>query len=209
MRARKNDFLIWIIWIGLLLIIVNTVDIDDSISKTASSTPTTDVYGTRIPHYDREADFGTWTTEGGTCENTRAKVLISQSLMNVKLSNDGCTVVSGKWIDPWSGKVTTDAHSLDIDHLVPLANAWVSGAANWDSQKRTAFANNLDDADMLLAIPSDENRDKSDAGPDEWKPKAKSSWCRYATAWVTIKNKWGLAMKKAEAEAVKSMLSKC
>ncbi len=198
-----------IIWIALLTAINNFTDIpNDEQDARRPSTPTTDVFGAPVHRYDRVADFGTWTTDG-SCENTRAKVLKTQSLISVTYSADGCSVVLGKWIDPWSGKTTTSAKELDIDHLVPLANAWVSGAASWDSEKRIAFANNTDDIDMLNAIPSDENRDKGDSGPDEWKPKRKSSWCRYASAWVTIKAKWGLGMSKAESKAVKSMLSTC
>jgi hypothetical protein len=63
---------------------------------------------------------------------------------------------------------TTNASGFDVDHFVPLAEAWDSGAANWDSATRQAFANDLDFSMSLIAVTASSNRSKSDRDPAEW-----------------------------------------
>ena len=153
--------------------------------------------------------FGNGWAPQGSCQNTRAVVLEHQSTVPVVMSSSGCTGVSGRWVDPWSGVVTTTSHLLDIDHTVPLANAWWSGAWSWSTTERVDFANDLVDADHLDAIPAHENRAKGDEGPDLWKPPLRSSWCRYALAWDRIKVKWHLSATPTEWAALRDMVATC
>lgn len=44
-----------------------------------------------------------------------------------------CRLTGGKWISPYVGITVTFASSLDIDHLVPLAESWQSGAWRWNA----------------------------------------------------------------------------
>ena len=111
-----------------------------------------------------------------------------------------CTVKTGLWTDPWSGRTTTVAHDLQIDHTVPLANAWRSGAWAWTHDQRVAYANDLADPDHLVAIISSENESKGDDGPDAWKPPNRAAWCRYALAWDHIESKWHLTATQAGME---------
>jgi hypothetical protein len=120
-----------------------------------------------------------------------------------------CTVATGQWIDPWSGAITTSARDLDIDHTVPLANAWRSGAWAWTPAQRVAYANDIADLPHLDAILLSENRSKGDDGPEQWRPPSPSAWCAYARAWTQIKARWQLSATPAEWDAVLELASAC
>ncbi|MFE9446667.1 HNH endonuclease family protein [Streptomyces sp. NPDC006602] len=110
------------------------------------------------------------------------------------------------------GDVTfTQARALDIDidHMVPLAESWNSGASAWSAQERTAYANDLDDARALIAISAASNRSKSDQDPATWQPPAEAHRCTYATDWITIKIRWCLTIDPAEQAALTGILDGC
>ena len=159
--------------------------------------------------YDRAADFGAFTEQQG-CEDTRALVLTRRSTAPVTYTTrSDCTVKTGRWTDPWSGVVTTVAHAFQIDHTVPLANAWASGAWSWSHAERVAYANDFTDPDHLVPIAAAENEAKGDDGPDGWRPPLRSAWCRYALAWDHIKAKWHLTATAAEWSAIAQMAATC
>jgi hypothetical protein len=164
------------------------------------------------PHldgYDRDL-FGEWNDVDRDCQDTRAEVLIVESQVPVTFTTiAGCTVATGQWVDPWSGTVTTAASSLDVDHTVPLANAWRSGAWAWTPEQRVAYANDLVDDAHLIAIPAGENRSKGDDGPEGWRPPSAASWCPYARVWTAIKAKWNLTATPAEWLAILELASTC
>jgi hypothetical protein len=160
--------------------------------------------------YNRVADFGEWIDADHDCQNTRAEVLIAESNAPVAFTTTGgCTVKQGKWVDPWSGIATVVAHDFDIDHTVPLANAWRSGAWAWSPARRIAYANDLRDVDHLVAIDASENRAKGDDGPEAWRPRNPSAWCRYALAWDHIKARWHLSATAPEWAALREMTAAC
>jgi hypothetical protein len=120
-----------------------------------------------------------------------------------------CTVRTGRWIDPWSGVVATAARDFQIDHTVPLGNAWRSGAWSWTREQRVAYANDLADPDHLVLIRAPENESKGDDGPEVWRPPDRSSWCRYALDWDHIKATWHLTATRAEWTALQEMSATC
>jgi hypothetical protein len=156
--------------------------------------------------YDRSA-WGDWTTHN--CQDTRAQVLIAESSSPVTLSADGCTVTGGNWLDPYSGLAFTSASDLQIDHVVPVKNAYDSGAWQWDAARMSAYYNDVADAGQLLAVKISENEAKGDSGPEAWKPPLVSDYCAYATDWVQIKARWSLTVTPAEHDALASMLATC
>jgi hypothetical protein len=159
--------------------------------------------------YSRDTDFGGWLDVTG-CQDTRATLLMRTSQTPVTFTSPKkCTVKTGKWTDPWSGAVTTIAHDFQIDHTVPLANAWRSGAWSWTHDQRVAYANDLADKDHLVPILAAENESKSDSGPDEWKPPSPAAWCRYALDWDRIKAKWHLTATPTEWTALQQMAAMC
>ena len=136
-------------------------------------------------------------------------MLIAESSATVTFNANGCTVATGKWVDPWGGYASTLASDFQIDHLVPLADAWRSGAWAWTDQQRQSFAQNLDEPDDLNAMQGSLNASKSDRTPDQWKPPLITSWCRYAMSWTRIKATWGLTVTEAERDALATMLIEC
>ncbi|GAB2918110.1 DUF1524 domain-containing protein [Nonomuraea fastidiosa] len=154
--------------------------------------------------YDRRA-FIHWARVAGECD-AREMVLIRDG-QNVE-TDSLCRAVSGTWVSPYDGGVWTDPQDLDIDHMVPLKQAWVSGAWAWDSAKRKAFANSLDDS-QLWAVTDNVNQSKGDKDPAAWKPPLESFYCEYAKSWIDVKYDWGLSMQLSERDALAEMLATC
>jgi uncharacterized protein DUF1524 len=153
--------------------------------------------------YSREK-FPHWRSTGENCD-VRDSVL-KRDGTKVKLS--GCNVVAGSWKSIYDGKVLDSPTKVDIDHMVPLANAWRSGASAWTTDKRSDFANDLDDP-QLVAVSAGSNRSKGDQDPSTWKPPAKASWCDYAQDWIVVKAHWKLSVTTAEKSALTDMLETC
>ncbi|KAE8450395.1 hypothetical protein EG329_006469 [Mollisiaceae sp. DMI_Dod_QoI] len=149
--------------------------------------------------------FPTWITISGTC-NTRETVLKRDGTDVVV--DAACKATSGTWISPYDGATWTSASDLDIDHLVPLSNAWKSGASAWTTAQRRTFANDLMHP-QLLAVTDRVNESKGDSGPEDWKPSLTSYWCTYAEMWVKVKSVYDLTITSAEKSALTTMLDTC
>lgn len=156
--------------------------------------------------YDRD-DWPHWIDKDGDCQNERAEALIKVSKVAVKFKrNKGCTVTQGQWVDPYSGQTFTQASKLDIDHIVPLKEAHISGGANWTRNQKRTFAN---DPINLIVVSAKENRQKGAKDPAQWLPEAVSFHCEYFDLWVTVKAKYGLKMDSKEETFILSSRSKC
>ena len=158
---------------------------------------------THASTYDRDL-FPTWITISGTCD-TREYV-IKRDGSNV-VTNSACTATSGSWTSPYDNVVTTNPSTFDIDHLVPLSEAWDSGAWAWTTAQRQAFANDTT-RPQLLAVSASSNRSKGDDDPAEWLPQA-SYQCVYARAWVQVKHYYGLSVDSTEKAALSAVLRSC
>ncbi|TDC29296.1 HNH endonuclease [Micromonospora sp. 15K316] len=150
------------------------------------------------------ARFPHWRDTGTNCD-VRDTVL-KRDGENIKLS--GCNVVGGRWESAYDGRTFTDPSDVDIDHVVPLANAWRSGADEWDDTDRGDFANDTN-RPQLIAVSATSNRSKGDQDPSQWKPANRSYWCQYAEDWVTVKHHWRLTVTSAEKTALTDMLEGC
>jgi uncharacterized protein DUF1524 len=153
--------------------------------------------------YSREK-FPHWRSTGSNCD-VRDSVLKRDGS---KVKASGCNVIAGTWTSIYDGKVLDSPTKVDIDHVVPLANAWRSGASAWTTDQREDFANDLDDP-QLVAVSANANRSKGDQDPSTWKPTAAGNWCAYATDWIAVKTHWKLTVTTAEKAALKDMLEKC
>ncbi|WP_246152218.1 HNH endonuclease family protein [Roseospira navarrensis] len=158
--------------------------------------------------YDR-ALYDHWIDADGDCRDTRQEVLIRDSLSPVRLNDRGCRVIAGRWIDPYSGAVFTDPSRLDIDHLVPLAEAHRSGADTWTEGRRRAYANDLSSPLTLVATGASANRSKADGDPLSWLPWPPDRWCAYTAAFVAVKARWGLSQDRLEAWWTDAVLWTC
>lgn len=121
----------------------------------------------------------------------------------------GCKVVSGEWYSYYDGITLTAPGGLDIDHMVPLAEAWDSGAHSWTAQRREAYANDLDADRSLVAVTARSNRSKSDQDPADWQPPLADARCTYATDWVATKLRWQLTADDRERAALTELAAYC
>jgi hypothetical protein len=153
--------------------------------------------------YSRER-FPHWKKAGTNCD-VRDTVLARDGK---KIKLDGCNVTGGEWSSVYDGLQTTDPLKVDVDHMVPLANAWRSGADEWDDDKRSSFANDLT-RPQLFAVSATSNRSKGDQDPSLWKPPNRGYWCQYAQDWITVKSYWKLTVTAAEKVALTDMLGTC
>ena len=154
--------------------------------------------------YSRDK-FPHWIDQGNSC-NTR-EVVLKRDGTNVKTGSD-CYPTSGTWVSPYDGATWTDPSDLDIDHVVPLADAWRTGASSWTQAQRQAYANDLTDP-QLIAVTDNVNQAKGDDSPDQWKPPSTGYWCTYAEMWIAVKHRWNLTVNSAEKSALTDMLDRC
>lgn len=155
--------------------------------------------------FNRET-FGNWLDSDMDGCNTRNEVLLSEAINAPRISNK-CVLSGGKWLSPYDGKYHDRATSLAVDHLVPLAEAWRSGASSWSSEQRQAFANDLDDPRVLNAITSSLNSVKKDKDLKSWLPE--KGKCEYIQAWVAIKARYSLTADEGEMAVIKKYLKSC
>ncbi|MCW3820436.1 HNH endonuclease family protein [Micromonospora sp. DR5-3] len=154
--------------------------------------------------YSRDL-FPHWITISGTC-NTRETVLKRDGTSVV--TDSSCAAVSGRWYSPYDGATWYAASDVDIDHVVPLAEAWRSGASSWTTSKRQSFANDLT-RPQLIAVTDNVNQAKGDQDPSTWQPPLSSYRCTYSKMWITVKYSWGLSLQSSEKSALQSMLNTC
>ncbi|NYH78952.1 hypothetical protein FHR84_002277 [Actinopolyspora biskrensis] len=155
--------------------------------------------------YDRD-EFPHWAkAEGRNC-NVRERVLIREGT-DVDTGRD-CYPTSGEWNSWYDGGTWTDPSDLDIDHIVPLGEAWRSGASEWSTDKREDFANDLD-GPQLVAVTDNVNQSKGDDPPEEWLPPDESVHCGYAAAWTGTKHNWELSVTTEEKKTLRDVLQGC
>jgi hypothetical protein len=154
----------------------------------------------------QRARFRHWTDEDGDGCSTRVEVLLAEADDPATLTGD-CRVVGGRWYSYYDGRSWTDPGRLDIDHLVPLAEAWDSGARSWTPQSRERFANDLGERRSLVAVTGSVNRAKADQDPGSWMPQR--ARCRYLREWVAVKHRWALSVDEAELAALTSLVAGC
>ncbi|KAJ7134606.1 hypothetical protein C8R44DRAFT_770948 [Mycena epipterygia] len=129
---------------------------------------------------------------------SKCAAVLKRDGMNV-VTHTACTATSGNWVSPYDGVATTLASDLDIDHLVPLKEAWLSGARDWTDAQREAYANDLA-RPQLVAITDNLNECKGD----------KASYvCTYIRAWITVKHFYDPTIDTAEKTALTKYIDAC
>jgi hypothetical protein len=158
--------------------------------------------------YSRDL-FPHWIDNNGDCQNTRHEVLAWESTVSPGYDSSGCSVVSGRWWSAYDNQTLTSPGSIDIDHVVALAEAWRSGASGWSTTTRRSFANDLSREETLRAVSSSSNSSKGDKDPSEWLPSYTAFRCQYLVEWVQVKDAWNLSVDDAEYDALYDGLLPC
>jgi hypothetical protein len=156
--------------------------------------------------YSRDR-FPHWRDTGANCD-VRDTVLQRDGERVAPVRVSGCNVVGGRWFSRYDGLTLADPQQVDIDHMVPLANAWRSGAGTWDDKRRGDFANDLT-RPQLKAVSRTSNRAKGDQDPAQWRPPDRAYWCQYAQDWIAVKHFWRLTVTTAEKAALGDMMGAC
>ncbi len=156
--------------------------------------------------YDRKKHFGGWINfaDDGTCLDTRGLVLKRDSKTNVVIGSN-CRVTNGDWLDPYTDKIFMSSSDIQIDHVVPLKNAYMTGAFEWDNKKRCQYANYLGNQFHLLSVNGTENMRKSDRSPSEYMPPNAKYTCEYLKIWLEIKYLWNLRLTPTEIAKIEKI----
>jgi len=160
------------------------------------------------------AQFGPeWADVDRNKCDTRNDIL-KRDLINLvfKEKTNGCTVLSGTLLDPFSGETINfvqgakTSSDVQIDHSVALSNAWQTGAFKLTPEQRKAFAN---DPLNLLAVKGKLNSQKGDGDAATWLPPLKSYRCDYVARQIAVKIKYKLWFTAPEKEAMIRILKTC
>jgi Protein of unknown function (DUF1524) len=156
------------------------------------------------------SEYGDGWALVGDCD--LRNIILKRSLAEIKMSDDGCVVLSGILNDPYTGKIiqfvrgSTTSDDVQIDHVVALSDSWQKGAQGLGYETRVKFAN---DPLNLLAADGTANQDKGDSDAASWLPPNKNFRCQYVARQVAVKSKYGLWVTEAEFAAIKRVLNGC
>ena len=155
--------------------------------------------------YSRDL-FPHWIDADGDGCSTRNEVLIAEADDPVTVGS-GCSLSGGRWFSYYDRLSWTNPSDVDIDHMVPLAEAWDSGARTWTTSVRQSYANDLGDSRSLVGVTDNVNQEKGDQDPREWMPTYDK--CRYLREWVAVKHRWRLTVDSGEKSALSSLAAGC
>lgn len=151
--------------------------------------------------YDRK-NWKIWLDYDKDCQDTRQEVLINEGIGLYYKSPKQCKLSEGLWLSKYTHESFTNPRKLDVDHIVPLKHAYLSGGANWSKTLKSVFAN---DYDNLIAVDASSNRSKGFKAPYEWMPKNVYYHCTYLERWLYIKRKYQLTIDKRTTTMYKEM----
>ena len=155
--------------------------------------------------YSRDL-FPHWIDADGDGCSTRNEVLLEEA-DDPPTRTGTCTLSGGRWFSYYDRVSWTNTSDIDIDHMVPLAEAWDSGARTWTTATRQAYANDLGDYRTLVGVTDNGNQAKGDQDVAQWLPQYDK--CRYLREFVAVKHRWRLTVDSAEKSAMQSLAASC
>ena len=166
-----------------------------------------------VPDYDRQAFGQRWAdTDHNGCDTRNDILARDLARPTFKPGTRDCVVLTGTLAEPYTGTTIhfqrgdKSSALVQIDHVVALADAWRSGAWQWDAQRRQEFAN---DPENLLAVDGAANEDKSASSADQWLPPNTAFRCDYVKRQIAVKYAYGLSVTQAEQDAMATQLTTC
>lgn len=158
----------------------------------------------KFSHWRDASTYGWPVAPSDAC--TAREAALFRDGTGVKVNPSTCAPTAGRWLDPYTATWLTKPTQIQIDHVVPLAEAWRTGAARWTANQRTAYANA---PLVLVSAEGRANGAKGDKGPEAWKPTNKASHCLYAKRWIAVKATYKLTTSAPEKTALTGMLNTC
>lgn len=163
--------------------------------------------------YSRE-QFGNYRadTDKNGCDQRNDALNRDLTKVTVKPGTHGCKVLTGVLHDPYTGETInfqfgqTTSAQIQIDHVVPEAAAWVTGAQQMTAKQRNEFSSDLTN---LLAVDGHTNESKGDGDAATWLPPNKAFRCSYVARQIRVKTKWHLWVTTAEHQAMTRVLDHC
>ena len=154
--------------------------------------------------------WGSINVSGHSCD--LRNFILMRDLKNItRKSSDWCLVATGTLNDPYTGKVINfvrgvgTSTKVQIDHVVALSNAWVTGAQSISSTARYQLAN---DPLNLLAVDGPTNGSKSDSDAASFLPR-RVYQCKYVARQLSVKRKYHLWVTASEKSAMVRVLTTC
>jgi hypothetical protein len=143
--------------------------------------------------------------------NTRDDIL-RRDLKELVVRPFTCFAQSGALVDPYTATVIAfvrgpqTSNSVEIDHVVALADAWYKGARAWDPQRRLDFAN---DPRNLLAVSPEANFSKAFRDAASWLPPNEAFRCDFVARQIEVKSVYGLWLSAKEKKAMTDVMAGC
>lgn len=160
--------------------------------------------------YQRNARFGNGFKDFNRNRCDERQDTLTRDMSRVKYKDrKHCQVASGRLDDAYTGRALNwkvKAGSVDIDHVVALKNAWISGGQKLSQNQRQALAN---DPLNLMASAASANRSKGDRNAAEWLPGNKRFRCQYVATQISVKRKYALSVTSSEKSAMSRVLRTC
>jgi hypothetical protein len=179
-------------------------------TEAATLLSTLEVKGRAAKSGYSRAQFPHWSDlDRNGCDSRNETLKRDLTQLVFKAGTRDCKVLAGVLQDPFSNKnlvFTSKKSTIDIDHVVSLANAWQTGAAYFDKSKRMELAN---DPLNLIATDAKLNRQKGDGDAATWLPPYKPYRCEYVARQIAIKAKYSLWVTAPEQDAMRVVLDSC
>ena len=163
--------------------------------------------------YTRDEFGPAWAdTDRNGCDTRNDILARDMTDETFKPGTNNCVVVTGTLADKYTGTTITFTRGQDtssdvqIDHIVPLSDAWQKGAQQLNADQRKELAN---DPMNLMAADGPTNGAKGDKDAATWLPPNKAFRCEYVARQTAVKAKYSLWVTKAEHDAIVGILEGC
>jgi len=129
-----------------------------------------------------------------------------------KPGTNNCVVATGTLADNYTGATIQFVRGQDtssdiqIDHIVPLSDAWQKGAQQLSADQRKELAN---DPLNLMAADGPTNSAKGDKDAATWLPPNKAFRCEYVERQTDVKAKYALWVTQPEHDVIVGVLKNC
>ncbi|WP_324645260.1 HNH endonuclease family protein [Pseudarthrobacter sp. LT1] len=163
--------------------------------------------------YTRDEFGPAWAdTDHNGCDTRNDILARDLTGETLKPGTKNCVVASGTLADKYTGTTINFVRGQDtssdiqIDHIVPLSDAWQKGAQQLSADQRKELAN---DPLNLMAADGPTISAKGDKDAATWLPPNKAFRCEYVERQTAVKTKYNLWVTQAEHDAIAGILNNC